>query len=377
MVRKLDKIVIGGGLYGLYAALRCGHRGERIVVLEADGSVFSRATYVNQARVHQGYHYPRSLSTAAKSAHYFRRFCDDFSFCINKEFDQIYGTARDFSWTNATQFAEFCAAADIPCEAVSADKYFQSGLVDGAFRTQEYTYDASLLRGGLVDLLRELPRVSIECSSVVSGLRKEADCWVVSLRDGREFQAPFVLNAAYASLNQILRMAGIPEFDIKYELCEISLCRPSGSLVDLGVTVMDGPFFSIMPFGKTGMHSLTSVSFTPHATCYEDRPSFQCQSRSDGYCSESALGNCNQCTVRPRSAFPYMASLARKYLRPGYTFTYEESLYSMKPILMTSEIDDSRPTVIKVHSCAPALVSVLSGKINTIYDLDEVLNEFR
>lgn len=58
MVRKLDKIVIGGGLYGLYAALRCGHRGERIVVLEADGSVFSRATYVNQARVHQGYHCP-------------------------------------------------------------------------------------------------------------------------------------------------------------------------------------------------------------------------------------------------------------------------------------------------------------------------------
>jgi len=59
VVRKLDKIVIGGGLYGLYAALRCGHRGESIVVLEADESVFSRATYVNQARVHQGYHYPR------------------------------------------------------------------------------------------------------------------------------------------------------------------------------------------------------------------------------------------------------------------------------------------------------------------------------
>ena len=27
---------------------------------------------------------------------------------------------------------------------------------------------------------------------------------------------------------------------------------------------MDGPFFSIMPFGETGLHSLTSVTFTPH-----------------------------------------------------------------------------------------------------------------
>ena len=29
-----------------------------------------RATYINQARVHMGYHYPRSYSTAIKSAHY-------------------------------------------------------------------------------------------------------------------------------------------------------------------------------------------------------------------------------------------------------------------------------------------------------------------
>lgn len=46
----------------------------------------------------------------------------------------------------------------------------------------------------------------------------------------------------------------------------------------------------------------------------------------------------------------------------------------MKPILLSSEIDDSRPTVIRVHSKNPVCVSVLSGKINTVYDLDEVLD---
>ena len=44
-----------------------------------------------------------------------------------------------------------------------------------------------------------------------------------------------------------------------------------------------------------------------------------------------------------------------------------------KPILKASEIDDSRPTVVRVMSDEPKLVSVLSGKINTVYDLDEVL----
>ena len=33
-----------------------------------------------------------------------------------------------------------------------------------------------------------------------------------------------------------------------------------------------------------------------------------------------------------------------------YEFKYKSSLFSMKPILMNSEIDDSRPTVIRKYS---------------------------
>ena len=69
-----------------------------------------------------------------------------------------------------------------------------------------------------------------------------------------------------------------------------------------------------------------------------------------------------------------MSALARKYMKPEYQFRYASSLFSMKPILRASEIADSRPTVIRVYSKAPTFISVLSGKINTVYDLDEVLD---
>ena len=68
-----------------------------------------------------------------------------------------------------------------------------------------------------------------------------------------------------------------------------------------------------------------------------------------------------------------MRKLATKYMRPELEFSYEKSLFSMKPILKASEVDDSRPTVIRQMSDEPRFFSVLSGKINTIYDLDEVL----
>ena len=39
-----DKIIIGAGLYGLYSALECGKRGQKVLVIEHDDAPFKRAT---------------------------------------------------------------------------------------------------------------------------------------------------------------------------------------------------------------------------------------------------------------------------------------------------------------------------------------------
>ena len=121
-----DKIIIGAGFYGLYAALQCGKRIQKILILECDDRAFKRATYINQARVHMGYHYPRSFSTAIRSAKYFERFNCDYNFCIHKKFEQVYATSTDFSWTNAAQFHKFCKSANIRCDEIPVERYFKS-----------------------------------------------------------------------------------------------------------------------------------------------------------------------------------------------------------------------------------------------------------
>lgn len=375
-MERYDKIVIGAGLYGLYSALFACKKGQNVLVLECDAAAFKRATYINQARVHQGYHYPRSISTAMKSAGYFERFNKDYGFCVNKEFEQIYATSSQYSWSDGNQFKDFCRAANIPCEELHPERFFKKGICDGAFLTREYTYDAMILKDYLLDELSNYSSsVEIKYGVSIQDIEKLQDAYVICTADGKKYQTGFVLNATYAGTNQILDMAGYEKFKIKYELCEIILCDVNEKLENIGFTVMDGPFFSIMPFGKTGLHSLTSVTFTPHTTSYEAVPVFSCQDKSEGYCSHTHLGNCNECVAKPPTAFPYMANLARKYMRDEFGFEYRHSLYSMKPILMSSEIDDSRPTVIKTYSKHPTFVGVLSGKINTVYDLDEVLND--
>lgn len=374
-MEQYDKIIIGAGLYGLYSALFCAKRGQNVIVLECDPTPFRRATYINQARVHQGYHYPRSISTAMKSAGYFERFNKDYAFCVNKEFDQIYATSSQYSWSDGKQFKEFCKVANIPCEELHASNYFKDGMCDGVFRTREYTYDSMILKDYLLEELGKFPTSAKILYGVnITSIDKLQDAYVINTENGISYKTSFVLNATYASTNQILDMVGFEKFGIKYELCEIILCDVNDKLKNIGFTVMDGPFFSIMPFGKTGFHSLTSVTFTPHTTSYDGVPTFSCQERSKGHCSTFHLGNCNDCPAKPATAFPYMANLARKYMLDDYGFEYRSSLFSMKPILMSSEIDDSRPTVIKKYSEGPTFVGVLSGKINTVYDLDEVLS---
>lgn len=369
-----DKIIIGAGMYGLYAALHCGQKKEKVLVLECDDAAFGRATYINQARVHQGYHYPRSVSTATKSAYYFTRFNNDFDFCINGKFEKIYATSSKYSWSDGQQFKKFCGDANIPCEELNPNKFFVEGMCDGAFLVQEYTYDAEILRNYFLEKISELKNVEILYGVKIQKIENASDCYKIVTEQGKEYKTSFLLNATYAGANQIQEMIGFEKFGIKYELCEIILCDANEKLKKYGFTVMDGPFFSIMPFGKTGLHSLTSVTFTPHATSFDSVPTFECQNKSKGFCSPERLGNCNDCTAKPETAWAYMSTLAKKYLKDEYEFSYKTSLFSMKPILKSSEIDDSRPTVIRTFSKNPTFVSVLSGKINTVYDLDEVLD---
>lgn len=283
IMKQYDKIIIGAGLYGLYSALYCCERGQNILVLECESEAFKRATYINQARVHQGYHYPRSISTAMKSARYFECFIKDFEFCINKEFEQIYATSSQYSWSNGTQFKEFCKAANIPCEELHPERFFKKGMCDGAFLTKEYTYDAKILRDYLLErLLAYSNNLEIKYGANIIEIEKEPDVYTIYVDDGNIYQSKFVLNATYAGTNQILDMIGYEKFSIKYELCEIILCEVSEKMKQIGFTVMDGPFFSIMPFGKTGYHSLTSVTFTPHTTSYNEVPLFSCQEKSGG-----------------------------------------------------------------------------------------------
>ncbi len=373
MIKQFDYIILGAGIYGLYISniLASKFPKRSILLLEKDNAPFSRASYINQARVHNGYHYPRSLHTAFKSAKYYDKFSKDFDFAINNEFKKIYAISEKFSYAGANDFQRFCEISNIPCEEISSKPYFKDGMVEASFLTEETSMDGKIIAKYLTEKLSEHKNVTTKYNFDFAGVENLNSSYKITAKNADVYSSDFVINTSYASVNQIIDRFGCEKFPIKYEIAELCLCDVSLNLKRVGLTIMDGPFFSLMPFGLSGYHSLSAVHFTPHKTSYEELPNFPCMTQ-DVNCSPSQLNNCNSCKNKPSTAWNKMTQLANKYLINNISYTFHESLMAIKPILKISEVSDSRPTVIHKHSDSPIFVSILSGKFNTIYDLEEL-----
>ena len=104
-----DAVIIGGGFYGSVIAIYLAkYRGlKNIILIEQESELLSRASYNNQARVHNGYHYPRSLITAYRSHVNLLKFIDEYSYAIAHNTTMLYAIARN-SKTSAKQFIDFC-----------------------------------------------------------------------------------------------------------------------------------------------------------------------------------------------------------------------------------------------------------------------------
>src|SRR3954464_15858950 len=102
-------VVIGGGFYGARIALALRAEGDDVTLIEREAALLTGASLKNQARVHQGYHYPRSILTASPSRQNYERFRADYADATYETFDHYYAIARDASKTTASQFLQFCS----------------------------------------------------------------------------------------------------------------------------------------------------------------------------------------------------------------------------------------------------------------------------
>lgn len=355
-------VVIGGGFYGCMLALHQRRsRGATVLLVERDSALLGRASYVNQARVHNGYHYPRSFLTALRSRVNYPRFLADFRDCIDDGFAHWYAIGKRFSHVSARQFQTFCERIQAPLEPAppEARRHFDADFVEDVFVVRECAFDAVRLRARLA---RDLADAGVEvllgteASRVRGGEAGGVDVVLESAGTSRVVSAERVLNCTYARTNRLLADSGLPRIALKHELTEMAVIEPPPELRATAITVMCGPFFSMMPFPPLGRHTLSHVRYTPHVAWSDDPDA----AYSDPYERLAAQGR--------RTAFPHMIRDAARYVPALARCRHDASLWEVKTVLPRSETDDGRPILFKPTEGLPGLVNVMGSKIDNVYD---------
>ena len=364
---RYDALVVGGGFYGAAIAVYLARtRGlGRVLLVEREPALLRRASFHNQARVHNGYHYPRSFTTAYRSRVNLPRFVRDWPDVVRSDFTKLYAIARRNSKVTARQFERFCreigARLDPATPAQCA--LFQPRLIEAVYQVQEFAFDATRLAAWAV---RELEECGVEvCTGTLArAVTRGADGFLrVTLEhaDGTAAQvdATHVFNCSYSGLNQLGGDFPGVRASLKHELTEMALMRLPPELQEVGITVMDGPFFSLMPFPSRGLHTLSHVRYTPHMH-WQDAQGDNPYQRLAAYERDSRVDR------MVRDASRYLPALALA--------TQADSLYEVKTVLAKNEADDGRPILFERHTGLPGCYSILGGKIDNIYDVLEKLD---
>jgi glycine/D-amino acid oxidase-like deaminating enzyme len=358
---RTDVAVIGGGFYGCMLAVHLRSAGARVTLFEKHDDILLRASHANQARVHNGYHYPRSLLTGLRSRVNFPRFVAEFPDCVDSSFEKVYAIAARHSHVTARHFVNFCARIGAPVRPVGRRirDLFDPHLVEAVFAVEEYAFDATRLRAAMWRRLRA-GGVDVRLDTDVrrlathdaGGLRLECaaaggpEAWIA---DG-------VYNCTYSQINAVLARSGIPPIPLKHEITELALVRMPEELADVGVTVMCGPFFSCMPFPSRGLHSLSHVRYTPHTSWHD---------AGDAVLDAHRL----LAESRRESRVSLMIRDAARYLPAIAGCRHVESLFEVKTVLPASERDDGRPILLERDVGLPGLTCVLAAKIDNVFDM--------
>lgn len=363
-----DAVIIGGGFYGsaiaIYLAKTRGLR--RLILLEREPELLLRASHNNQARVHNGYHYPRSFTTAFRSRVNLPRFLRDWPEAVRQDFVKLYAIARNGSKVTARQFERFCH--EIGAKVRQADArfkgMFEPRLIEDVFLVEEYAFDTTRLANWARQELEELS-VEVCCATRATAISRspEGNSLIVQCQQASglptSITCAYVINCTYSGLNQFSGDFPSTHTGLKHEVTEMALMQMPEALRYVGITVMDGPFFSMMPFPSRGLHTLSHVRYTPHFS-WQDEPGNNPYNILSTYDRETRVDR--------------MVRDAGRYLPALLDAQYVESLFEVKTVLFKNDVDDGRPILFEKHADLPGCYSILGGKIDNIYDVIEKLD---
>tara|TARA_Y100000589_G_C27174951_1_gene638317 strand:+ start:1619 stop:2683 length:1065 start_codon:yes stop_codon:yes gene_type:complete len=350
--------VIGGGFYGIMAALEASKNKvvKEVTIFEKNKSLMQASGKFNQARLHLGFHYPRSEETINQSKIGFSLYKKRFPNATKSIKKNIY-LIREDGLLGIDEYLRIMKKNKIKFKNIdikdTAFKYKSNDIEFKTIQVNERYIDIVKLNQ---NLFREIKEIGINVClnhevKNINTIKGELEC-----HSGYKGRYDLIVNCSYTS-----PFIGFSEYKVplKYEFCNLLLIR-SDEISNQAITIMDGQFVSIYPW-LSKMHSVSSVKFTP---------SIKTNNFSD-----------LQSQLKKRKMFENEKtnSLIEDHMRSFFDFRYD-LLGSFSTVKVKLREDKGDQRLVKTFSEGKC-IAVLQGKLDAIQvflnDLSDRINQLK
>lgn len=359
MLNSVNVAVIGGGIFGAEIALRAASLGLTVQVFEARGDLLAGASSNNQNRLHLGFHYPRDLETGRQSIRGFQSFRLKYEECILDNFLNAYFISNQYSLTDPHAYRDFCRQLGLPFKEIDASDFPVSVVgADTGILCEEVVYDCNILRQLVWDRIRE-EKISIALNQRVVRLKRSSTEYQLTTQDGRNFAADLVVNACYSDINRLTEQLGFEVKDNLYEYTAVPIIKVD--IPKVGITIMDGPFMTVLPHGKSDNFLLYNVAGSVVASDVSTKMN------SDWLSPETAPF----ASVEKTSFFEKMRDTCSAYVPSLAKSELVGFLEGPRMVLARREHSDARPSIVTDYG--DGYFSVFAGKIDhSIWVAEEI-----
>lgn len=359
MSNKVNVAVIGGGIFGAEIALKVASLGLSVKVFEAKADLLAGASNNNQNRLHLGFHYPRDLETGKQSIRGFEAFRLKYAECIQGGFPNAYFIANEKSLTDPLSYIKFCKQLGLPFQEIASESFPVTVRgADTGILCDEVVYDCNILRQLVWRRIRQ-EKIDVVLNQRVVWLERSVDAYQLTTQDGSRASADVVINASYGDINRLTEQLGFEIRENLYEYTVVPIIQVD--MPRVGVTIMDGPFMTVLPHGKSKNFLLYNVAgsvvasnvskmMDPDWLAPETAP-FAGMEKSQFF--RKMLDMCS----------PYVPALAKSELI-GF-------LEGPRMVLARKEDSDARPSIVTDYG--GGYFSVFAGKIDhSIWVAEEI-----
>ncbi|MFZ3019972.1 MAG: FAD-dependent oxidoreductase [Minisyncoccia bacterium] len=340
--------VVGAGIFGVTTAIKLAKEGFNVELFDKNSDILAAASGINQYRLHRGYHYPRSKSTALSSKYSENSFRTEYGDAILDENEHYYVIAKVKSKVSGEEFINFCRDCGLEYEETNID-HVHSHMVDKVIRGNESLFDPVKLK--------EIVQDKINHSKIKLILNTE---FLSSHIDNYDL----VVNCTYANSNFILERYPEAKKEYQFELCEKPVLKLPEKFKGKSIVIMDGPFFCVDPYSNTDLHVMGNVVHAIHRTNKGYFPEIPEEYKSlinKGIVKNPSITNIDK-----------FLEVAKTFMPDLEGAEHIGSMYTIRTVLPNVDATDERPTL--VSKIGDKVIHVFSGKIgNCVEAAEEVL----